>query len=507
MNNRFIIIIGSRNNSQWVESNLGSVLSQDYPHYKAVYFDDASDDDTGKKAEAMVKEDPRFSVYRAMHRQYKTWFFANIAFNQGIDLRDNDILVFLDGDDMFASENVLSYLNEIYNQTECWMTYGGMRVWKGGEEIVEPFPQNSEIPPQIKAARAFRQDMWRYSHLKTMRGFLWKKFNTSDLMPEGIHQACQDDLAIMFAMLEMCPDERVYRVTEPLYIYNGSPENGGSRGCTELKTKSHLETIIRSIPPYKMVPFVTPLLAGGLGNQMFEIAAAASLAKDNNAVLIVNNEEHILPNQGRNINNYTSNIFSKILFGKKLPIQNVYKRDLCTYEPIPYSPNMKTMGHFQSYKYFDHNRDYIKNLFSTKEYYLPMESELTAIQVRRGDYWKFPDHHPQLTPDYYHRAVEMINPKEIVIYSDDIPWCQENLKFNVLTTYKIKEVDWEGMIEMSYYKNLIISNSSFGWWAAYLNPRMDKRIFAPSTWFGRAMIAEGFNIDDLILPDWTKVNI
>lgn len=504
MNNRFLIAIGSFNNEKWVTQNLASIICQDYGNYEAIYFDDASTDNTGKIAQELITNEPKFTYYKPTFRMYKTWFFSTLE--RAFPVKDNDILVFVDGDDFLASENVLSYLNEVYNQTGCWMTYGGMRVWTGDDNIVEPYPQNSEIPEEVKRNKAYRKDTWRTSHLKTMRGFVWNAINKDDLKPNGKFMVGPDDLAIMFAALELCPPDKVYRVTDPIYLYNHSEENQKSRAFTDHKqTGIDFESIVRNRKPYDTLSFITPTLAGGLGNQMFEIAAAASLAKDNGAVLIVNNEEHILPNQGRNINNYTSNIFSKITFSNKLNIECVYKHDLCTYEKIFFKKNMKTMGHFQSYKYFDHNREYIQKLFT-----LPKDNKLTddftAIQVRRGDYYKFPDHHPQLTPEYYAKAVKMASPKRIAIFSDDIQWCKNNLKFDVEVSYMSDE-DYKEMALMSQCSKLIISNSSFGWWAAYLNTRGDKKIYVPSIWFGRAMIAEGFNIDDLIPPDWIKVEV
>jgi hypothetical protein len=192
--------------------------------------------------------------------------------------------------------------------------------------------------------------------------------------------------------------------------------------------------LVRNKKPYETIPFVTPTLAGGLGNQMFEIAAAASLAKKNNAVLLVNPNEHILPNQGRNVNNYRSNIFSNIVFDKLNAFEYVYKREVCTYEEIPYKPNIKLMGHFQSWKYFDDNREYIQRLFSPSNRDWSMVHK-TAIQVRRGDYYKFPDHHPQLLPEYFHTAAKMANATEVDIYTDDVAWCKSNLKFDVPANY------------------------------------------------------------------------
>jgi glycosyltransferase involved in cell wall biosynthesis len=507
MDNRFIIVVGSYNNAQWVESNLDSILKQDYQNYRVLYFNDGSTDNTKELVDAKIKGNNKFTTISSYTRLFKTYFFANSL--NGI--HDNDIIVFLDGDDFFNAENVLTYLNEIYNKTDCWMTYGGMMVWQGGDSIVEPNPQNSAIPAEVSDGKLYRKDTWRTSHLKTMRGFVWKAIDKEDLKHDGKYIVGPDDLAIMFAALELCPSEKVFRVTEPIYLYNHSKANNESRAYADNKeAKIDYEEIIRARKPYDTLSFVTPTLAGGLGNQMFEIAAAASLAKDNKAVLIVNNEEHILPNQGRNVNTYANNVFSKVFFDKSIKPQDIYRRDVCTYEPIPFKPNLKLLGHFQSYKYFHHNSGYIKSLFAPdietdinlSAKYHP--NSATAIQVRRGDYYKFPKHHPQISPDYFINAVKLTNASKIWVFTDSPDWCKENLKFDIEVEY-IQEEDYLELYLMSMCKNLIISNSSFGFWAAYLNTNPNHKIYVPSVWFGEAMLAEGFNIDDLVLPEWIKV--
>jgi glycosyltransferase involved in cell wall biosynthesis len=507
--NNFIIIIGSRNNGQWVKYNISSILSQDYPHYKVIYYDDASDDNTEVEFKNIVGSNEKFTYIKSDVRKLKTWFYYNLEKYSTIN--DSDIIVFLDGDDMFYCDNVLSYLNSIYTQSSCWLTYGGMVVWEGEDKITEPYPQNSEIPNEVIKNRSYRKDMWRTSHLKSMKGVIWNKIDKNDFIHDDKYLVGPDDLAIMFAALELCPSNKVFRVTDPVYLYNHTETNNKSRAHVDnLNVKIDYESIIRNQKPYTVLSHITPTLAGGLGNQMFEIAAAASLAKDNNSILIVNNEEHILPNQGRNVNTYSSNIFNKIIFDSKINSQYLYTKDTCEYSTIPYQPNLKLNGHFQSFKYFDHNRQYIKNLFTNESVIRELKSkykissDATAIQVRRGDYHKFPDHHPLLSSEYYTEAVKKVETSKIYIFSDDINWCKTNLKFNVPVEY-IKDEDYNELYLISLCKNIIISNSTFGWWAAYLNDRKDSTIIVPSIWVGNALIKQGFNVDDILFKEWIRI--
>jgi glycosyltransferase involved in cell wall biosynthesis len=507
MDNRFIIVIGSYNNEKWVVQNIESVLKQTHKNWRMVYYDAASEDNTYEIAKRYMERDSRIQVITTGERRLKTWLFDKLAEFENI--KPNDIICILDGDDFLASDDVLNYLNEVYNQTHCWMTYGGMICWEGGDKTREAYPQNSEPPIEVFEKKLYRKDLWRYSHMRTCRGFLWKQLESQDLISKHDgNYFTLDDLCTVYPFLEMCPSRKIYRVGEPIYIWNASE----SRGCAENKTNNIgqiYEEELRSRPQFRELTIVSPVLAGGLGNQMFEVAAAASLAKDHHALLVINPTEHILPNQGRNVNAYVNNVFSNIILDTNPPTNDHITVETLYYEPMIFKPNVKLRGHFQSYKYFDHNQDYIRQLFAptfdirnhiAKTYGNP--SNITAIQVRRGDYVNFPNHHPLLPAEYPAKAVKIIGSAEVWVFSDDTEWCKENLHFDCPTRY-VKDEDYIEMYLMGLCKNLVIANSSFGWWAAYLG---NAKVFAPYPWFGPALLAERFKYDDLIPSDWMVIN-
>ena len=50
---------------------------------------------------------------------------------------------------------------------------------------------------------------------------------------------------------------------------------------------------------------------------------------------------------------------------------------------------------------------------------------------------------------------------------------------------------------MSMCTHNIIANSSYSWWASYLNTNTEKKVISPSRWFGT-----NINVNDLYLENW-----
>ena len=115
-----------------------------------------------------------------------------------------------------------------------------------------------------------------------------------------------------------------------------------------------------------------------------------------------------------------------------------------------------------------------------KQLFSKMES--CAVHIRRGDYVNI---NGCIDMTYYKKALEMLREKKnciFVFFSDDIEWVKQyfsNVGNAIFFDEKTGISDLEEFFIMSYCKNQIIANSSFSWWAAYLNTAENKTVIAP----------------------------
>jgi len=255
-------------------------------------------------------------------------------------------------------------------------------------------------------------------------------------------------------------------------------------------------------------------LMGGIGNQMFQIASTTSLAYDNNDICVYTLDIRGLPTSYQIQKMHNNTVFSKITYDYDFSwINKSYKEQYFHFKKLPYVENTIYEGYFQSEKYFFHNKKLINELFKPTEYINQriqnkyeniLNDSHVAIHVRRGDYVKLADHHYNLaeTTRYYEDAMQKFKNHKFVFFSDDIKWCMSH--FGSEHLYIDGEIDVIQMYLMSYFKNIIIANSTFSWWAAWLeHAHNNKNVLAPKQWFG--FKKNHLLINDLIPDRWIKV--
>lgn len=257
---------------------------------------------------------------------------------------------------------------------------------------------------------------------------------------------------------------------------------------------------------------VSTKLMGGLGNVMFQIAAAYSVALRDNKEMICDTRDMMIPHKPYTF--YIDNIFRKVKFSDTLTNQKHIGEGGFQYFPIPnLEGNVKLFGHFQSEKYFINHKNELLDLFEIDEktktnllekYGEIINQDTCSIHVRRGDYLGLPNYHPVQPISYYENAIKIIGEeKHFVIFSDDIQWCKENFNFLKSKTFILGNMDYEDLYLMSMCNHNIIANSSFSWWGAWLNKNENKQVIIPSKWFG--ISNSHLNTNDLFCDKWIKL--
>jgi len=258
------------------------------------------------------------------------------------------------------------------------------------------------------------------------------------------------------------------------------------------------------------------ILNGRLGNNLFQIAACASLAAKNNSDFCIFPGEHITPPlQNLSMNTYVKQFDQNILRNVKMiperPAYSVlYQEKKFHFEKIDYVENMMIDGFFQSEKYFD--AETVRKLYQidpTTESYIKtkyghlFQEEITALHVRRGDYFSSVDNHPICTLGYFRKAMEHIGKdSRFLVFSDDIAWCKKQFIGDNFH-FAENETAIVDLYLQSYCTNNIISNSSFSWWGAWLNPNPKRIVICPEPWFGVAYQYK--DTKDLAPEGWIKI--
>jgi hypothetical protein len=292
-------------------------------------------------------------------------------------------------------------------------------------------------------------------------------------------------------------------------------------------------------------------LQGGLGNQMFQYAAGRELQRRNGGDLVLDLTLLLdrFPRNNVVFRNYDLDIFRiqprlTLLsqLSRRLPIPLLYLHTASTLvrlqdcvgfqhhivdtikfreEVLEARGNVYLDGYWQSPKYFVGSEATLRREFEVKQPLSDAGERVAAqmastdsicVNVRRADYVTLQassDTHGFMGKEYYDLGIEKIAPQlktpHIFVTSDDVEWCRENLQFEYPTTilgheykgYKFGEY----LTLMSRCKHFLISNSTFAWWAAWMNPSPDKIVVCPKKWFRDSKI----DSSDLIPPEWIRV--
>jgi glycosyltransferase involved in cell wall biosynthesis len=335
-----------------------------------------------------------------------------------------------------------------------------------------------------------------------------------------------------------------------------------SRSSITRAQKQLISKKLKKLLPGTKPPSVRVKLYGGLGNQLFQFAAALAISGDRRLILELDLKssdgtitKFILPPKVdveiRNSRKLDSFLFlklcnlnlrlstiatpnfpkrmSKMLLERTLRLILWMKFKIFTKVIAPMglgysniaSPrkHLYLLGYFQSYIWSENFevRDQLRNMRLQRRS-IPLDEMLQeinskkvlAVHVRLGDYLNNPQF-GQLTSDYYRKAIQqalgVAKFEKLWIFSNNM--VEARSKLNFLNDFGM-EVKWvndseltspEVMTVLSNCSGLILANSSFGWWGARLTPVESQFVFAPKPWF------ENIQSPRLLIPDnWIQID-
>lgn len=236
---------------------------------------------------------------------------------------------------------------------------------------------------------------------------------------------------------------------------------------------------------------------GRLGNQLFQYASLVGIAK-------YNNYSYCIPINQTDLHYFNITVNNCNL--EELSLPNLIEDHYFDKDNIFDKPdNRSYYGYFQNYKYFDHCKDFIKRELTFKENSLiqlikyPLDNnEFVSIHIRRQDYLNNTSLYfiPPIT--WYLKAMNFFTNKKFLIFSDDKPWCYEAFKGikNVIISPFNHYI--QDLYAMTKCVGHILSNSTFGWWGAYLSDTTN--VIMPEFWWKtKKSFEHGFNFK---LPSW-----
>lgn len=292
------------------------------------------------------------------------------------------------------------------------------------------------------------------------------------------------------------------------------------------------------------------LAQGRLGNQMFQFAFAYALSRKLKTSFFIHRAdslhyfalfETLEKTNKRNIFYYALiNLFRKSqspvsISSLKSPIEPLsdwaINKNVCIWNSTIDSQNylltkiennVLYKGFFQSEEYFKEFEEDIKKLFEIRPQYKKiffdqkkhlLDKKSIVLHLRRTDYSNYGNEalggaDLTLPKNYYKTCLSLI--KDVHLYnvifvSDDIEFARKEFGNNANYFYENNDpiTDFQLLLNASV---LVIANSSYSWWAAWLNSKADKTVYAPNYFSGfkiKKFYPAGIRVDGW---NWVDVN-
>ena len=212
MNNKIKVIIPFYNPGEFLENCVSSAITQKYDNYEIIFIDDMSTDGSFDK---LPHDDDRVTVIKNDVRKTALENIHNAIMNH---CDPGDIVALLDGDDWFPNKKVLKYVNDQYDEHDCWIMYGQAQWTDLRRGFATKYTEEE--------FKNVRTAPFRVSHLRTFRAGIYQKIAEQDPEftrlkdSEGKFYRWAYDTAMMFCIMELAGYDKTMFNDTILYIYN-----------------------------------------------------------------------------------------------------------------------------------------------------------------------------------------------------------------------------------------------------------------------------------------------
>lgn len=281
---------------------------------------------------------------------------------------------------------------------------------------------------------------------------------------------------------------------------------------------------------------ITIELIGGLGNQLFQYATGLSQAQRLGCPLDLDVTYFTVSDKrdvGLRSFNHSGKFVNVPQKSKARWIQRRPRADPSVLREASYlfdprvcevRPGTRLEGYFQSWRYFEDVsylvREQVRNLRLPSVWYLEMLEHLQGtpwigVHMRRGDYTtdRYRNTFGPISVEYVDRGLRFLRREAdslpTLVFSDEPGVVIQELREVGLDNVADSVIEpppgtdpIESMLLLSTAAHLLLSNSSFSWWAAYLGHRPGRLVVAPRPWF----LGLDHDTRDLLLPEWLTLD-
>ena len=229
------------NAEKYIKNCIRTLKSQQDRDFKVFIIDDVSTDNTVEITKSLIVDDNRFNLIVNTEKKFKLKNLDELL----PTFEDDDIVIELDGDDFLLNTEVVSDIRKIYSDNKVWLTNGSFMYSNGNPGF------SSKCNPDT-----VRKDVFRFSHLRTWKTFLWKAIPKDYLKDyNGEYFKSAADVAYTFSLLELAGEENYRFLPKLYYVYNEqSPYNDHKPGSATgggFSEQERCSNIIRNKPKLK----------------------------------------------------------------------------------------------------------------------------------------------------------------------------------------------------------------------------------------------------------------